>query len=90
MHVYTFYGTNNVDCNIRPNSDICIGIDKKNRLKLRSCYATWRTSPIKEVKIFDILIKVVHIYTTNSTYSIICNSNKEAIRLAKAIQEHIA
>ena len=90
MHVYTFYGTDNAACNIRPNSDICISIDKKQRLKLRSCYATWRTSPIKEIKVFDdMLSKIIHIYTANSTYSIMCSSFKEARMLADTIREHL-
>ena len=86
MHVYTFCHTNNVDCNIKPSSDVCVGIDKKHRLKLRSCYATWRTSPIEEVKVYDY---AVHVHTLNSYYSIMCKTTKEARKLADAILDHL-
>ena len=90
MHVYTFCGTNNVNCNIRTNSEICVGIDKKNRLKIRSCYATWRTSPIEEVVVYeDMFSDIVYVYTTNSSYSIACSSIKEAHMLADAIRDHL-
>ena len=86
MHVYTFCHTNNVDCNIKPSSDICVGIDKKHRLKLRSCYATWRTSPIEEVKVYDY---AVHVHTANSCYSVLCENPREARRLADDILDHL-
>ena len=86
MHVYTFCHTNNVDCNIKPSSDVCVGIDKKRRLKLRSCYATWRTSPIKEVTAYGYVVRVI---TTNSIYSIVCTSVEEAHMLAEAIRDHL-
>ena len=90
MHVYHFLGTNNIDCNIKFNSEICIATDKKNRLKIRSCYATWRTSPIEEVKVYDdVFSDTVNIYTYNSVYSIACDSIEEAHRLAEAIRDHL-
>ena len=86
MHVYTFCHTNNVDCNIKPSSDVCVGIDKKHRLKLRSCYATWRTSPIEEVKVYDY---AVHVHTANSVYSILAETRTEAAKLADAIIDQL-
>ena len=87
MHVYTFCHTNNVACNIKPSSDVCVGIDKKHRLKLRSCYATWRTSPVKEVKVYDY---AVHVHTVNSCYSILCETRTEAAKLADAIIDKLS
>ena len=90
MHVYTFCGTNNVNCNIRPNSEICVGVNKNGCLKLRSCYATWRTSPIEDVKVYDgFFSDIVYVYTANSSYSIACDSIKEANKLADAIRDHL-
>ena len=86
MHVYTFRHTDNVDCNIKPGSEVCVGIDKKNRFKLRSCYATWRTSPIEEVKVCN---HSVHVNTANSCYSILCDTTREARRLADAILDRL-
>ena len=90
MHVYHFIGTNNVDCNIQPHSEICVSINKNGCLKLRSCYATWRTSPIEDVKIYDgFFSDVVYVHTANSSYSIACNSIKEARMLADAIRAEL-
>ena len=91
MNVYHFIGTNNIECNIKPVSEICIAIDKKHRLKIRSCYATWRTSPIEDTKVYnDMFGDIVHIYTCNSVYSIGCASAKEALKLAGMLSKHIS
>ena len=86
MHVYTFYYTDNVACNIKSGSDICVSVDKKHHLKLRSCYATWVTSAIEKVKVSNYMVCV---YTTNSRYSIMCENTMEAHSLAEAILDHI-
>lgn len=86
MHVYTFSSTNNVSCNIKPYSEVCVGIDKKHRLKLRSCYATWRTSPVESVVVTGY---TVHVNTLNSRYSLMCASHSEADKLADAIRDQL-
>ena len=86
MHVYTFCHTNNVDCKIITCSDVCVGIDKLNRFKLRSSYATRSTSPIEEVEVCDY---AVHVHTANSCYSILCENPREARRLADDILDHL-
>ena len=87
MHVYTFCHTNNVACNIQPKSDVCVAIDKHHRLKLRSCYATWRTSPVKEVIAYGYVVRIITL--NNSIYSLVCASVEEAHELAEAIQDKL-
>ena len=86
MHVYTFGGTNNVNCDIMTGSDICVSVDKEKHLKLRSCYTTWITSQIESVKTHTYMVRV---YTSNSRYSIMCKNNKDARNLAEAILDQL-
>ena len=87
MHVYTFGNTNNAKCNIMTGSDICVSVDKEKHLKLRSCYTTWITSQIQSVKTNTYMVRV---YTTNSSYSIMCKNNRDARNLAEAIMDQIS